>query len=226
MKEVIKRIPIAGSIAQSIYRKWINPPKPFVSSESYWIERYNSGGASGPGSCSKLAKFKAEILNEFVENNNIKTIIEYGCGDGNQLRLTKYPSYIGFDVSLTAISLCKEIFSADRTKTFRLMKEYKGEIAQLTLSLDVIYHLIEDDTFEEYMWRLFDSAEIYVVIYSSNTDVNADGQAAHIRHRKFTRWIENNKPDWVLFQHIPNSYPFTDDGKMGSFADFYIYKKA
>ena len=31
--------------------------------------------------------FKAEIINNFIEKNDIQTIIDYGVGDGNQLKL-------------------------------------------------------------------------------------------------------------------------------------------
>ena len=182
MKEIIKRIPIVGSIARKIYRLFIKQ-KPFPGSEDYWIQRYNSGGNSGAGSYNQLAKFKAEIINDFVKNNNITTIIEYGCGDGNQLKLAEYPSYIGFDVSPKAIALCEDIFQDDKTKSFRLMTEYKGETAQLTVSLDVIYHLIEDDIYYSYMKRLFDSSERFVIIYSSNCD---EEQRYHEKHRQFS----------------------------------------
>ncbi len=74
-------------------------------------------------------------------------MIEYGCGDGNQLILADYPQYIGFDVSPDAVALCKKIFSADLTKAFHLMDEYNHQTADLTLSLDVIYHLVEDECF-------------------------------------------------------------------------------
>lgn len=226
MKKIIKKIPIIGRVAQRVYRKWINPPKPFSGSENYWIERYNSGGNSGDGSNRKLAEFKAEILNKFVLKENIKTIIEYGCGDGNQLKLAEYPTYTGFDVSPKAITLCRELFTDDTTKIFRLMKEYAGEKAQLTLSLDVIYHLIEDEVFNEYMHRLFDSAEEFVIIYSSNTNENKQDQAAHVKHRKFSEWVGRLKPEWKLRSHISNKYPFTGDTKTGSFADFIIYERA
>ena len=226
MKKLIKKIPIIGPITQSVYRKWINPPKPFTGSENYWIERYDSGRRSGAGSYRKLAECKAEFLNGFIREENVKTIIEYGCGDGNQLKLAEYPSYIGFDVSPKAIALCREIFSGDTTKTFKLMNEYKGERAQLTLSLDVIYHLIEDDVFNGYMHRLFNSAEGFVIIYSSNTIENKEGQGAHVKHRKFSEWVEKLRPEWKLRRHIPNKYPFTGDIKISTFADFYVYERA
>ncbi len=222
MKEMIKRIPIVGSISRKIYRA-LCKQKSFPGSEAYWIQRYNSGGNSGAGSYHKLAEYKAEIINDFVTGNNVTTIIEYGCGDGNQLNLAEYPSYIGFDVSPKAITLCQNIFQDDKTKKFRLMTEYKGETAQLTLSLDVIYHLIEDEVYYSYMERLFDSSERFVIIYSSNYDAE---QEYHEKRRQFTKWVKTNVSHWKLTRHIPNRFPYNGNNEEGSLSDFNIYKKA
>ena len=226
MKQIIKKIPVIGPVARRIYRNWITPPKPFQGSEDYWKSRYEAGGHSGDGSYNQLAEFKAEILNTFVSVNSITSVIEYGCGDGNQLGLAQYPKYIGFDVSSNAIHKCQKIFSNDGAKTFKLMESYGGETAELTLSLDVIYHLVENPVFGDYMNRLFDSSKRFVIIYSSNTDDNPEGTAAHVRHRNFSKWINKHKEEWKLIKHIPNKYPFNGDTKTGSFADFYIYSKA
>jgi SAM-dependent methyltransferase len=221
MQEQVKKISVVRSILRQIYRVWFYKLKPFPGSQNYWIQRYDSGGNSGAGSFNQLAEFKAEIINNFVKEQDLTTVIEYGCGDGNQLRLADYPSYIGFDVSPKAIALCKEIFRNDTTKSFRLIKEYHGETAQLTLSLDVIYHLIEDDTYNAYMHRLFNSSERFVVIYSSNYD---EYQKYHEKHRQFTRWVDFNKPDWKLINRIPNRFPYCGDNDEGSRSDFYIYE--
>jgi hypothetical protein len=221
MKEVIKRTPILKSILEKVDRT-LNKPKMFPGSEEYWIQLYNSGENSGPGSYGKLAEFKAEIINNFVEKNNVSTIIEYGCGDGNQLKLAKYPSYIGYDVSPKALALCQNIFQNDKTKSFKLMKEYSGETAQLTLSLDVVYHLIEDDIFYSYMERLFNSSERYVIIYSTN--YHKEYKKSFVKHRQFSQWIETNKPNWKLAHYLPNRYPNNRDVKEGSNACFYIYE--
>ena len=225
MKQFIKKIPIVGPVARRIYRTWISPPRSFQGSESYWINRYNAGGNSGDGSYNLLAEFKAEILNQFVYEKGIASVIEYGCGDGNQLSLAQYPKYIGFDVSPTALSKCIKYFSNDETKTFKLLEEYGGETAELTLSLDVIYHLVEDNVFVDHMNSLFDSSERFVVIYSSDTDENPGGTAPHVRHRNFSSWVTDNKTEWKLLNHIPNRYPFNGDTQSGSLADFYIYSK-
>ena len=112
----------------------------------------------GAGSYNRLAEFKAEIINKFVRDNNVSKIIEWGCGDGNQLKLAEYPEYIGYDVSKKAVKICREKFSDDLTKQFiwcggdRFENKVRGD---LSLSLDVIYHLIEDDVYEQYMEWLF-----------------------------------------------------------------------
>ena len=224
MKENIKKIPFIGFLTISLWMKLKKWFKPFRGSSEYWVDRYSSGGNSGLGSYNELAEFKASVINDFVKNNDIKTVIEYGCGDGNQLKLANYPSYIGFDVSPKAISLCKEAFLNDKTKTFKLMSEYEGEKAQLALSLDVVFHLVEDNVFFDYMERLFDSSIDFVIVYSSNTDEQPPHTPAHIRHRKFSEWVEQERPHWRLIQYIPNKYPYRGDDAKGSFADFYIYK--
>jgi hypothetical protein len=225
IRKVIKLLPIIGPLAQCVYKRWINPPPPFCGSEEYWVARYASGGNSGSGSYNELSEFKAEIINGFVTENSIASVIEYGCGDGNQLRLAMYPIYIGYDVSLDAVTVCRRIFGDDRTKVFKLMKDHASECAQLALSLDVIFHLVEDHVYVSYMERLFNSASSYVIIYSSDQDSRPDGKAGHVKHRKFTDWIKNNRPEWILHRYIPNRYPFVGDEEKESFSNFYIYKK-
>jgi hypothetical protein len=222
MKKTLKKIPIIGTLARRIHRS-IFKLTSVRSSEEYWIRRYRARGNSGAGSYHELAEFKAEVINDFVKNNSIHTVIEFGSGDGNQLRLAEYPSYIGFDVSPDAIALCQNIFRDDKTKRFKLMRDYKGETAQLALSLDVIFHLIEDDVYSLYMERLFASSERFVIIYSTNYEAP---QNHHERHRHFSKWIEDNDPSWKLVRQIPNKYPYKSDNEKGSFCDFFIYEKA
>jgi len=222
LKSSIKRVPVLRKPAYFLFHFFTGP---FKGSERYWEQRYVEGRDSGPGSTGHLAAFKADIINTFIKTNNIKTVIEYGCGDGLQLELACYPHYTGFDVSPSAIASCKEKFKANKAMVFKLMSEYKEERAELTLSLDVIYHLVEDDIFHRYMERLFSSSYGYVIIYSSNTDKNVSDQPRHVKHRKFTKWVECHSPTWKLIEHIPNKYPFNSPEGTGSFADFFIYKK-
>ena len=229
IKELIRQTPVIGGLARQTYGRWSARRKkqePFPGSATYWENRYSAGANSGAGSYGLFAEFKAEALNEFVATHQVQTVIEFGCGDGNQLSLAKYPTYLGFDVSRTAILKCMERFKSDEYKSFRLMSEYKGEKADLALSLDVIYHLVEDDVFEHYMRTLFEASERYVIAYSSDSDDNRGYEGTHVRHRKLTSWVEEHLPRWKLIEHLPNRYPYREDDRKGSFAEFFIYEKA
>ena len=196
--------------------------QPFRSSADYWRQRYARGGNSGAGSYNHLAEFKAEVINDFVASNGIADVIELGCGDGHQLELARYPRYTGYDVSPEAVELCRKRFKDDPGKTFFPLTQYDGRQADLALSLDVIFHLVEDEVFDDYMQRLFSAARRHVIVYSSN-DQNIDDPAPHVRHRKFSDWIARERPEWELLTRVPNRYPYNGDYRVTSFADFYIY---
>lgn len=216
---------LIGSLLKRLRPGASKTDKGFSGSRRYWERRYEKGMNSGNGSYKELAAFKAEVLNAFVQAHDVESVIEYGCGDGNQVALAEYPLYTGFDVSGRALELCEARFTDDTSKTFKRMDAYDGERAHLTLSLDVVYHLVEDAVFEAYMARLFDSAEQHVIVYASNTDHNAPDQAPHVRHRAFADWVAVHRPEWVLTHHQPNRYPFDPETETGSFADFFFFAR-
>jgi hypothetical protein len=211
--------PMPGTRQLSLLRQRLA----FSGSAPFWEQRYQRGGTSGPGSYGALGAAKAEFLNGFVRNHGIESVIEFGCGDGHQLSLAEYPSYIGLDVSRSAIGRCRSRFAADRSKSFFL---YDGACfadraglftADLAVSLDVIYHLVEDAIFETYMTHLFLAGRRYVVLYSTNSVARDD--APHVRHRVFTSWVAASCPQWRLSQ-------VTEGPDAGSRrADFYVFAR-
>ena len=223
IRKLLKKNPVIRSLGVKVLFAW--EKFRFPGSINYWIEHYKKGCSSGLGSYGHLAIFKAENLNDFVRKNDILTVIDYGCGDGNQLKLAEYPNYLGFDISPIVIARCKKMFSLDHTKSFKLMNSYSGETAELTLSLDVIFHLIEDEVFEGYINRLFGTSTRYVVIYSSNREYQDKLQDPTVRHRRFTDFFDAHFFDWKLIDHIPNKYPYRGDAAQGSFSDFYFFEK-
>lgn len=227
-KDTLVKIPVIGPIGKSIYRAIVGKKK-FPGSPNYWEERYSAGGNSGSGSYNRLAEFKAEVLNAFVAENGIQRVMEFGCGDGNQLTLAKYPEYVGLDVAPTAITICMKQFAGDNSKAFYVynslaFRDTFGLFkADLTMSLDVIYHLVEDVVFDTYMRHLFDASKKYVAIYASNYDLQ---QNFHERDRKFTDWIERNRPGFKQIKYVENRYK-TDpnDPDHSSKADFFFFEK-
>lgn len=198
----------------------------FSNSIKYWNNRYKNNLTSGHGSYGEIAKFKADIINEFIEKNNIKSIIEIGCGDGNQLNMINCDKYIGFDVSDFIINKCKDKFINNPTKQFYKVSEYNNQKADCSMSLDVIYHCIELDNYENHLKLLFNSSNKYVIIFSSNFNENLYiRKAPHLLHRKFTDYIENNIPGWKLINKIEQKYKYNKNTGEGSLADFFFYQK-
>lgn len=203
----------------------------FRSSAAYWETRYAHGGTSGAGSRGTFAQFKADVLNRFVRQHNIHSVIDFGCGDGDQLALACYPLYIGFDVSREATKRCAKRFSGDSSKSFFVydpqcfVYTHSQLRAELALSLDVIYHLVEDDVFELYLRHLFSAGERYVIIFSSDSDSNPPFLAPHVKHRCFTRRVAEIMPQWQLVERISNELAYQSYELPELAAHFFVYER-
>jgi hypothetical protein len=206
---------------RSILRILINSSS-FAGSGNYWDKRYQKGRDSGEGSYGELALFKAKVLNEFVREKGVRSVIEFGSGDGNQLKMSEYPAYTGVDVSPVAVQMAQQTFQQDNSKKFLTTEEYQGESAELALSLDVIYHLVEDSVFKAYMERLFQASTKYVVIYSSNCS-GLMTDSPHVRHREFTMWVKQKFPSASAPEVVKNPFPIGLRTNETSFAHFFIY---
>jgi len=192
-------------------------------SKDYWENRYMAGGDSGAGSYDAKAEYKANIFNSIVKEYNISDVIEFGCGDGNNLSYYNIDYYTGFDVSETAIKICIDKYKEDSKKSFILYSPSKfksgGLKSSMTISFEVIFHLVEDEVFIAYMKDLFNTSSKYVLICSSN-DNNLKDMATHVKHRKFIDYISD---DFILKTKIKTP----QEGNLkGFFSDFYLFERS
>jgi SAM-dependent methyltransferase len=217
IREVVR--PLPGVRQVSLLRQRLA----YGDSASFWERNYARGATSGSGSYGALAEGKSRFLNALVRERAVSSVIEFGCGDGNQLSLADYPRYVGLDVSRSALGLCQRRFVGDPAKSFFL---YDGTCftdragvftADLALSLDVLYHLTEDAVFGTYLTHLFAAGRRLVVVYSTNEEIG--GTAPHVRHRHFTPWIEANCPGWALTGVTRG--PSAERAR----ADFFVYER-
>lgn len=197
----------------------------FTGSGDYWEKRYAQGGTSGAGSYGKYQEYKASIINDFLDTHKVTSVIEFGCGDGNQLQDINYNNYIGFDVSRTTIDNCQSKFQGDAQKQFLHISAFEKQKAALAVSLDVIYHLVEDDVYFEYMNNLVASAQEYIIIFSSNTDKQKRFSRQHVKHRIFTLFFDKH-PSWKLINTVKTPSRVSGAAERNvHIADFYIFKK-
>lgn len=203
--------------------KWF-PLLSFKGSGDYWRKRYRYGGDSCAGSGGQSARYKADALNRFVAERRIGSIIEFGCGDGRQLELARYPQYLGVDISPEAVALCRGKFRADASKAFMLLDEFQARRAELTLSLDVIFHLVEDEVYRDYLERLFASTTRYVAIYSTVTE-SSRKTLPHVRHRCVAEDIARWFPGFARLHDDEASLP-VPDGDWDNGARFLFYARS
>lgn len=193
----------------------------------YWESRYASGGNSGEGSYGRLADFKATFLNQFIVEHGVNSVVEFGCGDGNQLSLLRVPAYTGLDISKSALARCIERFKDDSTKSFFLFdtacfRDAEGRLqADAALSLDVIFHLVDDRVFESYMSHACAAARKYLILYTTDYDRPSAG---HERPRPVSKWM-STRSEFALKQRLPNPFPGTQDEQYVSDAEFLVYER-
>jgi glycosyltransferase involved in cell wall biosynthesis len=218
---VARRLPASARVRRLLD---IGANRRFEGSSDYWERRYREGQTSGVGSYGRYARYKAEVLNGFVAAHGIRRVAEFGCGDGNQLSEFSFPAYLGLDVSQAAVERCRRLYQGDPTKRFlalngpaaiEAVRQFNPE---LTLSLDVIYHLVEDAVFAEHIATLFAVSTRYVIVYSTNFDRRYDFR--HQVDRKFTDHVARHVAGWRLREVVTNPYKGADTQ-----SDFYVYEK-
>jgi 2-polyprenyl-3-methyl-5-hydroxy-6-metoxy-1,4-benzoquinol methylase len=196
-------------------------------SGDYWRSRYEKGGNSGPGSYGNLARYKAEVVNLIVRDHAIETIVEFGCGDGNQAALFKIAHYTGVDISPLVVESALKTFGNRTDWNFVTTSQFakSPKTYDMAMSLDVIYHLTEEDVFESYMRQLTSSVRQYLLIYASDHDEQA--KDVHVRHRNYSRWLEMHAPEFSLVKEFTHPYPLTaeSNGQETSFAHFKLFEK-
>jgi len=192
-----------------------------IDYKSYWEERYSEGGTSGAGSYGVLAKFKADVINSFVKKHKAKSIIEFGCGDGNQLKYMKYKKYLGCDVARKSVEMCARMFKHDQTKSF-LIYDPRGFVnkgafkADIVVCLDVLYHIIDDWEFKKTLQDIFSCSPKFVILYTNIKELK-NRPGTHIIYRPLMPYLAEFK-NYTIDIIIKQKYPRL------SLADFVILR--
>lgn len=181
----------------------------------YWVTRYGTGGDSGFGSHDEHSiKFKGDYINEFIKKFNVETLFDYGCGDGNQLKMINgFTHYTGYDIAPNIIEDCKILYVGHEDKFFTSkLDDIIGKKFDLAISMDVTYHIIEDELFKFYLDTLFSSADV-IILFTTNSDHHTP-----LKHHKPRKIIDHIKDTYIDFELIDVKM-FNDN------VGFYTYQK-
>jgi hypothetical protein len=194
----------------------------FTLSRDHRERRYRAGRIPGTGSYGGLVCFRAEVMNAFVTERGIESVVGCGCGDDAQLSLANYPRYLGRDISPTVIERRRKRLQSRREKAFALAGTTDHGVHDLAASSDIILYLVKHETFHQDLETLFGSSRRSAFSYSRSSEMPEP--EPHIGHRAFSRWAKPKRPQRRPLSTIKNRYPYAPSDPDQTFlSDFYTY---
>ena len=158
--------------------------------KEYWENRYKNNGNSGEGSHRKdLYTFKLNYIQNLVNSKQIDSVLDYGCGDGNQTKEFVVNYYLGMDISEYIIQQNKIKYNKNYITLGEFDFKKNQDSFDLVLCLDVLFHLVDEKEYLETVKNLFQLSKKYVLIYSQDKNYN---QAPHVLYRTFSNLVPQN----------------------------------
>jgi len=114
-----------------------------IYQEQRWVKgRENIESLSGPGSFPSVAINWLEKLKNYIQDNNIKSVVDYGCGDFAVYTNFDWNGvdYLGIDISDTAIKLAERNSIGRATVKFICEDTMTVPTADLLIVKDVFGH--------------------------------------------------------------------------------------
>lgn len=188
-------------------RRAVGRSRPFDATQ-YWEERYAAGGDSGAGSAGRHYVFKRDYLNDMITRYEIRSVVDFGCGDGQQVAELAVDSYYGLDVSDAAIRRCRGSFANRPGYRFDTPDRAVLRRYDLALSLDVLYHIVDEEDYRSYLDVLFSHSN-FTLVYANYGARDCD--AHHMLYRDNSAEIAALRTRSQLLEKRPNPHK-TDFG--------------
>lgn len=183
------------------------------NSEKYWISRYGEGGNSGAGSIGALLKFKADFINDFIRENDIHTVTDFGHGDLALANLLVGAKYTGIDIfdagrrNVNGLDLVKSRFD-----------QYEGSSTDLVTCIDVLYHIIKGE--QDYLFASIDKmisvASKFIIIYAQDSRI-PNNMANHMWNGPWLQHMLQSKDVELVYEQQSPIH--------GTTAKFYVFKR-
>jgi len=176
---------------------------PKFNYKTYWEDRYKKGQNSGSGSYGQNADFKAEIVNRVIDEYKCKDMVEFGCGDANQMNLFKRIPYVGYDISPTIITQNRAKYKNMKDVIFQDidMGCTFDKFKDISICVDVLFHL----TIEEDWLKLIDhvcNAAKKVIVITTNTEEVKEEYFPHVNFKRRILPVLDSRSDVIIEEVI------------------------
>jgi len=153
-----------------------------------------------------------------INKYDLKSISDVGCGECTLLPyLQGIRKYYGYDISPAVLSKVSKNAQDGFSKEFILLtNNTKIVSSDLVLSLEVIFHQVNDDEYLDYMRKLVNSNGEYLLILTMNEGILKTNHIKnrHIKYRDISKFMDSTNYSLV------EKFPFTERT-----STYYLYKK-
>jgi 2-polyprenyl-3-methyl-5-hydroxy-6-metoxy-1,4-benzoquinol methylase len=151
-----------------------------------WNNGLRSVPLSGPGSSLETAKNFLLFIDKFIEDNNIKSVIDTGCGDLTWISKSNFFNndnfnYLGIDISDYIININKEKYPNKNFQVNNVIENFSN-CGDLIIIRDVIFHLSNNDILN--VFKNIKNKFKYICVTNCRNDINLDN---------FDRWHYSKK---------------------------------
>ena len=148
-------------------------------------------GGSGPGSFIENAGSYIKTLTNFIKDHNIKSVLDYGCGDWQFSQYIPWSSitesYTGVDVVEFIIDHHKNTYAKDNVNFQLVNADWVWPTVDLTVCKDVLQHL--PNNMVSALIENMKKHSKYVLLTNDvdGQDINSDCSAGGYRPLDFTK---------------------------------------
>jgi len=142
-----------------------------IYQEKIFVNKYKEPiSLSGPGSFPENVVDYLLFLKEFIEKNNIKSVVDYGCGDFVLYKNFSWSNinYLGIDVSETAINIAKK----NENENIKFLHKETIDLpkADLLIVKDVFGHWLPGNSVTVFSKDLGDKSSVITEFLNINYD--------------------------------------------------------
>lgn len=189
--------------------------------EKYWDQRYSSGGTSGIGSIGKAKVWKWSVIEKFVPVLN--NVVDVGCGDLSFWKGKDCIDYVGIDISQIVIEENRKKRPMWKFICANSGKRIDGLKKEVIFCLDILFHIMDIETFLEILHNICYYSEKYIFIHTwKNNPFTKQYQI-----KKFLSYLVNLKITSALYalKDLFSTSKKLTDGKYQYFRpiEYYLY---
>lgn len=181
----------------------------------HWSRRWRAAADSGAGAIVGDGVDKARFVSDFVKEQEVASVIDWGCGEGEVLEKLDLHGveYTGVETSAAAVERMRRRFAERPEHTFTLPHGCdRWERRELALSLEALPRCSGEREYDDHLAKLFGSSRRFVLIGTAD-----DAAARHVRPRSIVRDVAERFPEWELTR--------TEAATAGGSASFLLYEK-